>query len=108
MGCNAIKLIERNAKRGEKKQHDDRVTLDAIGLDFYFTQPEATRKLNPHFLLCPDTRRKHRTFYANERNAMREQHSLNEPACDAYEGLGVSIEKDECWLLLSSYNRKKY
>lgn len=68
------------------------VTLGSI-LDFHFAQPEATRKLNPHFLLCSDTRRKHRAFYADERNAMREQRSLNELACDAYRGLEVNIEK---------------
>lgn len=65
-------------------------------LDFHFAQPEATRKLNPHFLLCPDTRRKHHAFYADERNAMREQRSLNEPTCDAYRGLEVNIEKEQC------------
>jgi len=45
-----------------------RMTLSSIG-DFHFAQPEATGKLNPHFLLCSDTRRKHRTFYADECNA---------------------------------------
>lgn len=39
---------------------------------------------------------------------MREQRSLNEPACDAYEGSEGNIEKEERWLLLSSYNRRKY
>lgn len=71
------------------------MTLGSIGTDFHFAQPEATRKLNPHFLLCPDTRRKHRTFYADERNAMREQRTLNEPVCDAYEGLEVNNETEE-------------
>jgi len=75
------------------KKHDDRVTLSSTDLYFRFSQPEATRKLNPHFLFCLDTRRKHRTFYANERNAMREQRALNEPACDACEGLEINIEK---------------
>jgi len=51
-----------------RKKNTVRMTLSSIG-DFHFAQPEATRKLNPHFLLCPDTRRKHRTFYADERNA---------------------------------------
>jgi hypothetical protein len=54
-----------------------------------FHQPEAVGKLNPHFLLCLDTRRKHYTFYADERNVTRETRTLNKLACTAHEKLKV-------------------